>query len=68
MIRKMWLALICVGFVACVCGAAEMSLPDDTSVRLAVRDLRISGNTLISTERLIEYMPEIFNASDQPDS
>jgi len=68
MIRKMWLALICVGFVACVCGAAEMSLPDDTSVRLAVRDLRISGNTLISTERLIEYMPEIFNASDQPSS
>jgi hemolysin activation/secretion protein len=59
-------ALICVGFVACVCGAAEMNLPEDTSVRLAVRELRISGNTLISTERLLEYMPEIFNASDQP--
>ncbi len=43
-----------------------MNLPDDTSVRLAVRELRISGNALISTERLIEYMPEIFNASDQP--
>jgi hypothetical protein len=66
MIKKMLFALVCVGFTACICGAAEMNLPEDTSVRLAVRELRISGNTMISTERLIEYMPEIFNASDQP--
>lgn len=66
MIRKMWVALVCMVLTACACGAAEMTLPEDTSVRLTVRELRISGNALISTERLIEYMPEIFNASDQP--
>ena len=63
--RKMWIALICAGLSACVSQAAEMNLPEDTSARLVVKELRISGNTLISTERLLEYMPEIFNASDQ---
>lgn len=62
---KMWMALICVGLAVCVAQAAEMNLPEDTSVRLVVKELRISGNTLISTDRLLEYMPEIFNASDQ---
>jgi hemolysin activation/secretion protein len=62
---KMWMALICVGLAVCVAQAAEMNLPEDTSVRLVVKELRISGNTLISTGRLLEYMPEIFNASDQ---
>lgn len=62
---KMWLAIICVGLGVCVAHAAEVNLPEDTSVRLVVSELRISGNTLISTERLLEYMPDIFNASDQ---
>lgn len=69
--RKMLVAVICAVLPALValeqvCGAAEMNLPEDTSVRLTVKELRISGNTLISTERLMEYMPGIFNASDQP--
>jgi len=64
--NNLWLAVVLVGLAACVCGAAEMMLPEDTSVRLTVRELRISGNSLISTERLVEYMPKIFNASDQP--
>ena len=55
---KMWAALICMGLAVCVAQAAEMNLPQDTSVRLAVRELRISGNRLISTDRLLEYMPE----------
>jgi hemolysin activation/secretion protein len=62
---KMRMASICAGFAVCVAQAAEVNLPGDTSARLVVRELRISGNTLISTERLLEYMPEIFNASDQ---
>lgn len=62
---KIWLAIICVGLGVCVAHAAEVNLPEDTSVRLVVSELRISGNTLISTERLLEYMPDIFNASDQ---
>ncbi len=63
---KMWVALICVGLAVSVAQAVEMNLPEDTSVRLVVKELRISGNNLISTERLLEHMPEIFNASDQP--
>lgn len=71
MIRKTLVAVIGMALFALasteqLCEAAEMNLPEDTSVRLTVRELRISGNTLISTERLMEYMPEIFNASDQP--
>ncbi|MFC1793427.1 ShlB/FhaC/HecB family hemolysin secretion/activation protein, partial [Planctomycetota bacterium] len=35
---------------------------------LVVRELRISGNTLISTGELLEYMPAVYNASGQPQS
>ncbi len=63
--RMMWVALTCVWLGVGVTQAAEMNLPEDTSIRLSVRQLRISGNTLITTDRLLEYMPDIFNASDQ---
>ena len=41
------------------------SLPEDTSPRLMVRDLLISGNVRISTEELLERMPLVYNASAQ---
>jgi len=44
----------------------RLSLPEDTSPRLTVRELLISGNTLISTEKLLEGMPLVYNASDKP--
>jgi len=44
----------------------QLSLPEDTSPRLTVRELLISGNTLISTEELLERMPLVYNASDKP--
>ena len=44
----------------------EPNLPEDTSPRLIARDLRISGNTLISTEKLLAGMPAIYNASRRP--
>jgi len=44
----------------------QLSLPEDTSPRLMVRELLISGNTLISTEELLGRMPLVYNASDQP--
>jgi hemolysin activation/secretion protein len=44
----------------------EEFLPEDTTPRLVARELRISGNTLISTEVLLENMPAVYNASDQP--
>lgn len=44
----------------------QLSLPEDTSQRLTVRELLISGNALISTEELLEGMPLVYNASDEP--
>ena len=74
-LRKMWVVLFYVGLVVCVAQSAaeaqtteELNLPEDTTTRLVVRELRISGNTLISTEDLLEYMPAIYNASGQPQS
>ncbi|UCC23383.1 MAG: ShlB/FhaC/HecB family hemolysin secretion/activation protein [Planctomycetota bacterium] len=45
---------------------SKIDLPTDTTQRFSVRELRISGNTLIPTEELLEGMPLIFNASDRP--
>ena len=44
----------------------ELNLPEDTTPRLLARELRISGNTLLSTEDLLDNMPAVYNASDQP--
>ncbi len=44
----------------------EIDLPDDTTTRFTVKELRISGNTLISTDELLDKMPLIYNASDKP--
>jgi len=44
----------------------EPNLPEDTSPRLSVKEIRISGNTLISTEKLLKRMPLIYNVSDRP--
>jgi hemolysin activation/secretion protein len=72
-LRKMWVVLLYVGLAVCVSKAAEaartseeLNLPVDTTTRLVVRELRISGNTLISTGELLEYMPAVYNASGQP--
>ncbi|HCO95012.1 MAG TPA: hypothetical protein DIU00_13845, partial [Phycisphaerales bacterium] len=74
-LRKMWIVLLYVGLVVCVVQTAaasqateSLNLPEDTTTRLVVRQLRISGNTLVSTEELLEFMPAIYNASDQRDS
>jgi hemolysin activation/secretion protein len=72
-LRKMWVVLLYVGLVVCIAQSAEaartseeLNLPVDTTIRLAVRELRISGNTLISTSELLQYMPAVYNASGQP--
>jgi len=71
-LRKMWVVLLYVGLVVCIAQTAaeaqtseELNLPVDTTTRLVVRELRISGNTLISTGELLEYMPAVYNASGQ---
>ena len=45
---------------------AKLSLPEDLSARFSVRQLRISGNTLMATEELLEDVPGVYNASDKP--
>jgi len=45
---------------------AKLDVPEDTPPRLTVRELRITGNTLIPTAELLEDMPLIYNASDKP--
>ena len=71
-LRKMWVVLLYVGLIVCVVQSTaeaqtteKLNLPEDTTTRLIVRELRISGNTLISTEELLGSMPAIYNASGQ---
>ena len=42
------------------------NLPEDTSPRFTINELLISGNTLISTDKLLDNLPQIYNASDRP--
>jgi hemolysin activation/secretion protein len=44
----------------------EPNLPLDTTPLVSVKEIRISGNTLIPAEEIFETMPQIYNASDQP--
>ena len=45
---------------------AKLDLPEDTTPSMAVRELNISGNTLIKTDELLKGIPSIYNASDKP--
>jgi hemolysin activation/secretion protein len=45
---------------------AEVKLPEDTTARLTVREIRFAGNTLVSTAELLAGMPVVFNASGKP--
>jgi hemolysin activation/secretion protein len=44
---------------------SEIDLPEDTSRRITVKEIRISGNSLLTTEEIISNMPLIYNASDK---
>jgi hemolysin activation/secretion protein len=43
-----------------------LTLPPDTTRRLNVKEIRITGNTLISTDSLLGEMPMVYNASGTP--
>ncbi|MBN2456707.1 MAG: ShlB/FhaC/HecB family hemolysin secretion/activation protein [Sedimentisphaerales bacterium] len=45
---------------------AKLTLPEDTSSLMTARQLRISGNTLLTTEELLSNIPLIYNASEMP--
>jgi len=42
---------------------SEIDLPQDTTQRISVKEIRISGNTLLTTDELLADMPLIYNAS-----
>jgi hemolysin activation/secretion protein len=44
----------------------ELELPEDTTARFDFKELRIAGNSLITTEELLEGMPLVYNASEKP--
>jgi hemolysin activation/secretion protein len=44
----------------------RLDFPEDTTARFIVKRLELSGNTLISTDELLEDMPLVYNASDKP--
>ena len=44
----------------------EPDLPVDTTPLVSIREIRISGNTLIPAGEIFEKMPQIYNASDRP--
>ncbi|MCP4610977.1 MAG: ShlB/FhaC/HecB family hemolysin secretion/activation protein [Planctomycetes bacterium] len=42
---------------------SEIDLPEDTTQRISVKEIRISGNTLLTVDELLADMPLIYNAS-----
>jgi hemolysin activation/secretion protein len=42
---------------------SEIDLPEDTTQKISVKEIRISGNTLLTTDKLLADMPLIYNAS-----
>jgi len=44
----------------------KLTLPEDTSPLMAVRELSISGNTLFTTEELLSNIPLVYSSSDLP--
>ena len=44
----------------------KLNLPEDTNLRLTVKEVIISGNTLISTRELLKEVPATYNASNKP--
>jgi hemolysin activation/secretion protein len=44
---------------------SKLDLPEDASLRLTIREVQISGNTLISTDKLLKDLPAVYNASDK---
>lgn len=44
----------------------QLSLPQDNTAVLDAKQLQIAGNTLISTKDLLDNIPPVYNASDQP--
>ena len=42
---------------------SEIDLPEDTSQKISVKEISITGNALLTTDELLDGMPLIYNAS-----
>jgi hemolysin activation/secretion protein len=45
---------------------AKLTFPEDATALMTVKELRITGNALITTEELLSSVPLVYNASDAP--
>lgn len=45
---------------------SQVKLPEDNSAKLTLREIRFTGNTLISTAQILGDMPIVFNSSTKP--
>ena len=45
---------------------SEIDLPEDNTRQINVKEIRISGNTLLTTDELLADMPLIYNDSTEP--
>jgi hemolysin activation/secretion protein len=45
---------------------SKLNLPLDTSSLMTAKEVRISGNAVMSTEELLKDVPSVYNASDKP--
>jgi len=45
---------------------AKLNFPEDTSAMMTASELRISGNTLVTTQELLSKIPLVYNTSDMP--
>jgi hemolysin activation/secretion protein len=44
---------------------SEIDLPEDTTQKITVKEIRISGNSLLTTDQLLDGMPLIYNDSTE---
>jgi len=47
-------------------GIAKLDLPEDRTLLMTAKELRVTGNALITTEELLSKIPLIYNASAVP--
>jgi hemolysin activation/secretion protein len=47
-------------------GRPEQFLPEDATQRFSVKEVQISGNSLITSAELLQDVPAIYNVSDKP--
>jgi hemolysin activation/secretion protein len=47
--------------------AADVIIPEDTTPRFLVKEVKFSGNEVISTDELLKDLPQIYTVSEQKD-